>query len=55
MTEEDRARSEMYAQEIERQRAEKQAASLEEFLEIPAARSAHRAHVAQGPGRAWRN
>ena len=32
VTEEDRARSEMYVQEIERQRASKHAASLEEFL-----------------------
>jgi FkbH-like protein len=32
VTEEDRARPAMYAQEIERQRAEKQAASLEDFL-----------------------
>jgi FkbH-like protein len=32
VTEEDRARSEMYVQEIERQRAGKHAASLEEFL-----------------------
>jgi FkbH-like protein len=33
VTEEDRHRSEMYAQQVERVRAEKQAASLEEFLE----------------------
>jgi FkbH-like protein len=32
VTEEDRTRSEMYAQELERHRAEKQAASLEAFL-----------------------
>jgi ribosomal protein S18 acetylase RimI-like enzyme len=32
VTEEDRARPAMYAQELERQRAEKQAASLEDFL-----------------------
>ena len=32
VTEEDRARPAMYAQEIERQRAEKQAASLDDFL-----------------------